>query len=194
MGNLDTITDANVANALPKIKVVLKKYCWLQSQVHKVNVSMDKEFQRTFNGFYKVRRRPQWQTMYYGLMEEAKSRGIAFAEILHRLLVLTDRIEASFASKLVATLNPEQPVIDKFVLKNFGLHLPVYSTGDREKKTIGLYEQLRAAYEQLRANEKGRMICEKFRASYPDAGIAVVKMIDLVLWKIRPDAGKLRIP
>ena len=185
MGILDTIADADVDHALPKIEEGLKDYCWLQDNVRQVYVSINTEFQRIFNRFYRVRRDLRWRASYYRLMERAKPTGISFAEVLKRLKRATGNIEASFASKLVATLDPELPVIDKFVLKNIGLRLPCYSASDREQKTIGVYEQLCAAYAELTTNAKGRMICERFRQCYPEVAITKVKMIDLVLWQTR---------
>jgi hypothetical protein len=184
-GILDRITDALVDTALGKIGKGLEQYCWLQEHVRTVDVSRNTDFQRKFNGFYRVRRNSRWRASYHQLMERAKSTGISFAEALQTLKRATGNIEASFVSKLVATLDPTKPIIDKFVLKNLGLRLPGHFTSDREQKTIRVYEQVCTAYAELTANAKGRMICEKFRLCYPEAEITEVKMIDLVLWQIR---------
>lgn len=39
----------------PRIRNGLKNYLWLQSKIRQCNVSIDKEFQRMFNAFYRVR-------------------------------------------------------------------------------------------------------------------------------------------
>ncbi len=98
----------------------------------------------------------------------------------------TDRIEASFASKLVATLDPTKPVIDKWVLRAFHLSRPYYRTsGCRESAMVELFYQLGEKYEKLLACSLGHMILDKFEAHYPCAPITNLKKIDLVLWQIR---------
>ena len=43
----------------------LDKYQFIMEQVRKTNVSTDDVFQRTFNGFYIVRRNQAWRKVYY---------------------------------------------------------------------------------------------------------------------------------
>jgi hypothetical protein len=118
-------------------------------------------------------------------MQKAKEKGITFRKALSVLRIQTGRIEASFASKLVATLDPTKPVIDKFILHNFSLRLPYYKASSRESKTVDVYDKLCCEYEVLMSNPKGRMICDKFKHRYPWAKITDLKKIDLVLWQIR---------
>ena len=50
------------------------------------DVTTDAEFQRRFNGFYRVRRDSDWRSAYYGLMQSAKDMGtIEFAEVLDQI-------------------------------------------------------------------------------------------------------------
>lgn len=95
------------------------------------------------------------------------------------------RIEASFASKLVATLKPTTPVIDKFVLKNFGLRLPYTYAPGRERKTVAIYDKLCSRYEALLHSPTGRLICARFSERFPQSDIEDLKKIDLVLWQHR---------
>jgi len=186
MDILGSVSDADVDGALPKIAEGLKKYCWLQANLNPLGM----EFQQNFKGFYKVRRDEQWCEWYFGLMEESNRNRMSFKIVLNRLWLKTGWIEASFASKLVATLEPQLPVIDKFVLKNLNMRLPYFSKSDREHETVEVYKQLCAKYDELLASAKGRMICKKFQRKYRDSEITEVKMIDLVLWKIR-ESGKI---
>lgn len=47
----------------------LDKYKVIEDQVRKVNVPVDADFQRTFNGVYMVRRNEEWRKVYYDLFE-----------------------------------------------------------------------------------------------------------------------------
>jgi len=118
-------------------------------------------------------------------MEESKSSDVNFTQVLRALHAATGRYEASFASKLVATLDPTQPVIDRFVLENFGLRLPYLYQKDRETRILQVHAELCAKYEALLASDVGRLIREKVEARYPGTGISDLKRVDLVLWQHR---------
>src|SRR5688572_6861082 len=118
------LTSAHIRAALPRVAVGLTKYEWLQEQFPIRNVSKDAEYQKRFGGFYRVRRNSDWRCAFFQTLEQAKSSPVSFGEALRALYAATGRVEASFASKLIATLDPEQPVIDSVVFKNLGLKLP----------------------------------------------------------------------
>ena len=52
----------------------LDKYQYIMEQVGKTDISQDSDFQRTFNGFYVVRRNEAWRKVYYEYFERVKSR------------------------------------------------------------------------------------------------------------------------
>jgi hypothetical protein len=163
----------------------LDRYVWLQRHVRLCDISTNEEFQRSFNGFYRVRRDSQWRSVYFGLLESSKAKGIDFPEALKEINHRTGSIEASFASKLVATLDPSKPVIDKFVLEHFALHLPRWGLSDRLAKTIALYDDLRDKYSAFVQSPTGKLIRELFDSRYPCSDVTELKKIDLVLWQIR---------
>ena len=115
---MDNLTNKQVQLALSRIERGLTTYLWLQRQVRACDVSKNEEFQRRYSGFYRVRRDFKWRLGYFSLLESSKLKGIEFPEALGEINRHCRRIEASFASKLVATLDPSKPVIDKFVLED----------------------------------------------------------------------------
>jgi hypothetical protein len=179
--------------ALPLAAEGLRQYEWLQSRVAaERDFDQDPKFRREFNRFYRVRRGREWQDTYYGLMRRAKSEGLEFSAVLDALQCATNRYEASFASKLVATLDTSKPVIDTFVLRNVGLRLPTYATADRAGRICEVYEQLISAFAEFLSGERGCYLISAFRRAYPDATITNVKMLDLVLWQTRPHLSRAR--
>ena len=146
----------------------------------------ERDFQRKFDGFYRIRRNPEWQATYYQLLASRLSTGIEFRDALNFMLEATGRFEASFMSKLVATIHPLKPVIDSVVLENVGLALPVANAPDRIERICSIHEALEARFHAFLAAEPGRFLVERFRELYPEANITEVKMLDLVLWQIRP--------
>jgi hypothetical protein len=170
----------------PASPVGLEKYCWLRDALHQVDVSQDREFQRRFNGFYRVRRNTAWQGRFYSLLEEQKTRRAPFSEVLRTLHAATGRIEVSFASKLTATTEPDQPVIDAIVLTNLGLRLKTTGTAwSRLMAAAALHELIASTYAEFLAGPEGRRLQERFRIAYPARDITPIKMLDLVLWQTR---------
>lgn len=98
----------------------------------------------------------------------------------------TGRVEASFASKLVASVNPDLPVIDAFVLRNLGLRLPRAGVIDsRLRRMVDLYDQIQRLFAEYLETAVGRRLIVSFEQAYPGRGLTPVKTLDLVLWQAR---------
>jgi hypothetical protein len=183
---MDRLTEEQVQIALSRADPGLSKYLRLQSQVQSCDVSTYEGFQRLFSGFYRVRRNSRWKLEYFKLMEASKLSGIDFPKAVQEINGRCGRIEASFASKLVATLDPSKPVIDQFVLDYFGMQLPRWGSQGRESKTVNLHYELCAKYVALIESPTGKFVRKNFDLRYPDSPLTELKKIDLVLWQIRP--------
>ena len=81
------------------------KYEQIIRLVRKTDVSSDMNYQRIFNGFYRVRRDAEWRKEYYDLFETVKDSNPSFEFIIRTLYKTTGNIEASFSSKMLATIN-----------------------------------------------------------------------------------------
>lgn len=158
---------------------------WLQNELLVRDISNDTEYRKRFGGFYRVRRNVQWRDAFFQILERGKSAPMSFGEALRALHAETGKVEASFASKLVATLDPAQPVIDSVVFKNLGLKLPAAASVDRFSEIQNLHRRLSEIYSDYLASESGRNLVKRFRESYPDAEVTETKMLDLVLWQSR---------
>jgi hypothetical protein len=161
---------------------------WIQAHVHTCDVSVEREFQRRFTGFYRVRRNDTWRRAYFGLLEASKQGGVSFRCALTSLLEDTHQIEASFASKLVATIDDSQPVIDSVVLKHVGLRLPPASTPERISRVVDVFESLSHWYQEQLCHPRGIATVRLFREAYPAAHVSDLKALDLVLWQVRARA------
>lgn len=180
-----TLTIQQIEQALPKVQPGLTKYCWLQEHLDKFDVAVSREFQKRYNGFYRVRRSVLWQAPYFALLESAKRAPITFEAALSQLFDATGQVEASFASKLVATLDPSLPVIDKFVLAQAGLTLPRAKAADRQATIVDVYAQLTTKLHHFAQSPTGKTLLTRFQAVYPQSKLSTIKMIDLVLWQMR---------
>jgi hypothetical protein len=180
-----TLTKTQIDAALPKVAQGLQKYVWLQAMRDASDLRSDPLFRRQFNHFYRVRRNKEWQDKFYELLENFKGAAIGFPDVFDALYQATGRCEASFASKLLATLDPHMPVIDSIVLRNLQLRLPAASAKDRVSRIHQLHASLLACFTDYLATEDGKYLVTRFREAYAGIDISEIKVLDLVLWQTR---------
>ena len=90
----------------------------------------ENEFQRTFNSYYQVRRNNKWRESFFKFYNEAKKERYSFDRIIQELFSRTGQVEASFSSKMLATIDNSKPILDRRVLRFLNLEL----TGTSPKK------------------------------------------------------------
>lgn len=177
---------SKIKQSLENIDSGLKKYIDIMNSLSNTNVSFDKGFQKKFNSFYRIRqRKPDFYDCYYDLLESSKGKAITFEEVILHMYNQLGRVEASFSSKLVATLNPDKPVWDMYVLQNLGLKAPYQADKNRLSKIIKLYDDMCDWYTEYLLREETIEVLKMFDKMYPDAHISNVKKIDLILWQMR---------
>ena len=165
----------------------LSKYLYIMSSLISSNaIVTDLVFQREFNGFYKVRRNAVWRERYYKIFEEKiQNNQNCFENILRAIFEQTGRVEASFSSKMLASIKPSSPIWDSNVLKNLGLSQP---KGKGEKKlfnAIQIFHQLELIYNDLLADADLHFYIEEFDKTFPSAkNISIVKKIDFYIWSL----------
>lgn len=179
------LTKKQIDTALLKLEKPAEAYTWIQSQFKNRNVLKDREFQKKFNGFYRVRRNKNWQKSFYTLFENNKNNLDMFEKILVNFYEKTNRAEASFVSKMIATIDPRMPIIDSIVFKNLGLRLPSANTKNRTSIINDRYQTLIKEYSMFLKTDMGRYLIKKFIEKYPKTKITTTKMLDFVLWQSR---------
>ena len=163
----------------------LAKYERILHLFKDVDISQDEGFQKLFNGFYRVRRDADWRREYYTLFESKKNSTPSFEEIITILYEKTGKVEASFASKMIATIDTEMPIWDQYVLRNLGLELE----GTKETKlsnAITLYRGIGQWYAEYLETENAEDCIAEFDRFLPEyAWLTRVKKIDCFLWSMR---------
>jgi len=164
----------------------LDKYRWVMDNLRKTDVSADMNFQRTFNGFYIVRRNEAWRQTYYEHMEQMKNGTPTFASILTYLYEHTGNVEPSFSSKMLATIFPDKPIWDRYVVQNLNLELNGETKAERLEHAIALYDDMEEWYTDFMETDKAKECIDVFDHILPDyAYISNIKKIDCVIWSIR---------
>lgn len=172
---------------LDKHRRSMSRYMEVMRLVRERNVAEDQEFRRYYAGFYRLRRDSHWRDGYFQLMESCKCRqDISFGGLLLRLFEETGRIEASFTSKMLASLDPDMPIWDSMVLKNLHLKLKGNSPQIRLSNAVVLYEMICDWYKAFLQTEDAKELIERFDRSFPEYQmISRTKKIDFILWANR---------
>lgn len=190
MQNIIETVLANQGRVFARINVKeLERYDFLQKNLHTRDVQLDREYQRTFNRFYRVQRRtPEWYAFFYHLLEREKTNPeVSFGEVLSGLHTALGRVEASFASKLVATIRPTAPVYDAFVRQNLQLVAPTHKNpAARIDGFISLYSEMERRYEAILTHKEYSSLEKAFDLHFPQfVYFTKLKKLDLMLWQMR---------
>ena len=164
----------------------LDKYQYIMEQVGKTDVSQDADFQRTFNGFYVVRRNEAWRKVYYEYFDKVKTGTPTFEEILTHMYKCTGNVEPSFSSKMLASIFPEKPIWDKYVVQNLNLQLIGITQEEKLKNAISVYAKMENWYADFLKTDKAAECIAAFDRVMPDyKHISSIKKIDSILWSNR---------
>lgn len=167
----------------------LDKYQWIMRTFKNLDVSTNREFQKKFNYFYKIRQRTSefYKAFYQKLETSKQGKCPTYGEVIDYFYSRFQRIEASFSSKLIATINPNLPVWDKEILRNLRLRKPYYyeRVEARLEKTKKLFSVIIKWYADYLKTEDCRKQLAEFDMQLPNSGITNTKKIDLILWQTR---------
>ena len=176
-----------IVTAIKLARKGINQYLAIMEMFPSVDVSVDKTFQRRFNAFYRIRQRPEkWYSEYYSFMESSKNNPVRFEAVLDRIYGVLGRYEPSFSSKLAATLDPNEPVWDKYVLRNTGQKAPYYTAFNKLERAKTVFENIRKWYAKHMQSAEGKMMIELFNNIVREHDrITNIKKVDFILWKTR---------
>ena len=167
----------------------LEDYNYLQQSLLKTNVADDRSYQRKFKSFYRVRRNDVWCAIFFQILErEKRNKTVSFSNVLneiYREARHNDRqqVEMSFASKLVATINPELPVLDKYVFENLGLKT---SSNRKLNRVVEIYSEVQTLTSRKIQSNGFETWRNRFDETFPQfTHFTDVKKLDLFLWQKR---------
>lgn len=166
----------------------LQKYLQIMKSVRNSNVQENEEFQRSFNGFYRVMKKPKdFYIALFECIENNKDKKISFEQVLEFFYLKSGKMEASFSSKVVATINPNFPVWDKEVLARLNLKAPSYNMDKkvRFEKIVKTYNDIVLWYSEFLKTEQARDMLKVFDEKVGVYDITDLKKIDLILWQTR---------
>lgn len=177
----------------------IDKYMYLINAVKKPDIETDEKFCKIYNNFYRLRYGnkeknksksvEEWYKKYYSLLKEQTKKKRSFKTLLKEMYKAGNRIEASFVSKLMATVNVDLPIWDSYVLKYFDYKNEWEKTAklspkDRINIANQIYEKIKKQYEIILESDDGKAWIAKFDELLPDYKdkISDVKKIDFMIW------------
>lgn len=163
----------------------LEDYQYIMEQVKQKESINNDVFIKKFNRFYNVRHKnwDTWSTNYYQVFEKMRheKNNVTFERILND--ISTETVDASFASKMLATLNPNKPILDSRVLKNLEITIKGNTKQERIKFSIEVYKKIEAFYDTYLPTGKAKRNIALFDEIFPDySWISDTKKIDFIIW------------
>ena len=186
----------------------LETYKYIMDNFKSIDLSGDddnaKEFRTKYRGYYRVRRNDDWSKLYFGFFENNKNNNdITFNQIIDYCYnnMKTNKgaknpVEASFSSKMLATINPEKPILDSRVLENMGLTIPVYLKSDKKlERAKAVYEIIDDRYKAYSRTPESDTVVSIFNEMFPDyTELTKTKKIDFFLWALdKKDLKKINL-
>ena len=172
----------------------VRGYLTLMEDAGRLNVSSDGEaavaFRRRFNGYYAVRRNEAWRRIFYRQFELGKAYvgppEVLFKDVLGKIHRATQRVEASFASKLVASIHPKSPVIDSVVRTFLTEHLEASPDPKGMQGALNFYGWLNQVMAELSTTQQAADWFAEFNERFSDepgaAEITDMKKLDFLIW------------
>lgn len=172
-----------------KIKDAVYDYTWIMKNLKTQN----EEFKRKFANFYKLNlgiKKEEDKKYFFSLLKDSlRKNNDNYSNVLGRLSRKTGRNEMSFASKIIATVNPEMPVIDKIVLSHLKISRPSYgSLNHRKDKSVYIYGEIEEDYKKFLNTTKGKELMNTFNNEIQQQRnfkITDFKKLDFILWQTR---------
>lgn len=171
--------------------------------VNAVDVSKCTDFQMAFDGYYRVRRNDTWRAKYYEYFESVKcDEDISFDAIIDHIYNnmktvqgKLNPVEASFSSKMLATIDTNKPILVSQVLKNMGLSIVGETPEKRLQSSKKAYKDICERFENYIGTDDCDEAVKLFDSYFPGCKVfSVCKKIDWFLWALeKDDLAKLGI-
>lgn len=160
------------------------------AKLKNIDLSIDIKFRTKFNGFYRIRQKPEkFYNKYYTLLNSSLKASPEFIEVLEQLYSVEERLESSFTSKLLHTINPNLPIWDSIVMKNLNLKTTFYSKDIEIKKEniVTQYQKLSTFFNDFILTKEGKNLINLFdeKIITQDLNITPLKKIDFIIWQTR---------
>jgi hypothetical protein len=206
-GNVRGFENMKISISISKPEVAMRSaiatscgllaYSKIINNLRKVDVSSPEgeSYRLNFTSYYKVRRDEGWLAEFYSFLEANKENGsLTYGDVIRFISDVPHKtkngpaktVEASFASKLFSTINPENPIWDGQVIKALGIDVKTEGSNEtRIEECIEIYAELKRAVGAYISSDEGRECIRVFDGVFPDyVWVSPYKKIDFFLWNL----------
>lgn len=176
-------------------------YRFLSARFASTDPDTDRVFQFVFRSFYRLDSgglTPEFKALFFALLGQGKRKGrVVLVDIVRQLWAVPTlkglaALQFSFATKLVATVDPHCPIYDTAVASVFGFRPPnsCRTFEERISAYMEFYREVQNLYARLlvtgELDQGRRLFREMYEAQTTE--VADEKVLDFIFWS----AGKLR--
>ena len=173
---------------LSKDKKSFELYDKIQKGFKKGNIIENEVFQKTYKRFYRLGRNfgDKLSERYFELLQE-KEKDIE--KVLIELAKIPGSnnkfsVWLSFASKLIHTVDNNQPIYDSMVAEALCIRVKYIKDIDKRiKDRLEIYDFLKQRVREILNDQEIAMIVKDFKERL-ELNISDVKMLDFMLWKL----------
>lgn len=179
-----------IFNKLSEDKRSFDYYNYILTEFKTGNIVNNNEFKKIYTKFYVLigaGLTPEFLDRYFELLEKRETN---LKKILSELSKIPRRkgdyaVELSFASKLIHTINNDQPIYDSRVAKIFNIkfNYGIKDINERINDRLTAYNLLKKEFNEVLADQEVKEIVKRFKGRLK-VNIGDVKMLDFMLWKL----------
>ena len=170
-----------------ELRKVVQTYRTIMNNFEGCKKESVEEFdEKEYSIFYMLNMRSEeWRKNYFCVLNEYRgSKEIDYEVILDKISIDDNRVEASYASKLLATIDSDCPIIDSCVRFVLGIgDAEGKDFKERKKDAIKKYEWLKSFYTNDKYGDFRKKCLKIFNdVISKDDRISKTKKIDFILW------------
>lgn len=174
----------------------IEVYLFLKNEYAKGDIENNAIFQFVFRSYYRLDGAglgDDLKTAFFKLLGHKEDNLEKILRKLHDIRTLRNKntVQFSFATKLLHTLDEENPIFDSRVTKVIRKPVTGASGDDRINSSIGFYKDLKSIYDDLLEESEIKKVILKFRKKFDvnPKQVSDSKVLDFIIWTL----GKLKI-
>ena len=170
-----------------------------------IDVSNNSEFQKAYSGYYfPAQVNKSFKEKFFSYMQQSRYARPSYEEVLNHLYEQSGDVHYSFASKLLHTIDPDLPILDRHVMRLLGFQLmpaKIIKKSDRkyEEKKKGdaqrrinyycdVFDVVIADYRKYENEHFMKDAITRFDMRFPEyKDISYMKKIDMLIFRLRDE-------
>ena len=173
-----------------KFKKSIKNYLSIMERIDKTK--FDTDFKKDYCTFYRINphRDDEWKNVYFNTFNKyrklrIKNNKLSIKDILEEVLLelykKVDKVELSFASKMLHTLYPKKcPIYDSVVAKQLNLSKRKFNGEKKIHNDCEIYDNL------VKKIKEQRYLVKEYNSIFADSPelrrVSDIKKIDFLIW------------